>query len=95
MFRAAADATAAAAIEAIWPQVIIRNTSQPRTVKGLLYSHYNVSLKLGIPRPLYCLFSFFSNTKFTEKTVGVSGVQTRIVGVEGEHVNDLASKFFF
>ena len=33
----------------------------------------------------FCLFSFFSNTNFTEKTVGFSGIQTRIIGVEGEH----------
>ena len=40
---------------------------------------------MGQPRPLYCLFSFFSNTNYTEKTVGLSGIQTRIVGIEGDH----------
>ena len=33
----------------------------------------------------FCLFSVFSNTNFTEETVAVSGIRTRIVGVEGEH----------
>ena len=32
---------------------------------------------------LFCLFSFFSNTNFTEKTVGFSRIRTQIVGVEG------------
>ena len=31
------------------------------------------------------VFSDFSNTNITEKTVGVSGIQTWIVGVEGDH----------
>ena len=30
----------------------------------------------------FCLFSFFSNTNLAEKTVDVSGIRTRIVGVE-------------
>ena len=39
------------------------------------------------PNPAYfCLFSFFSNPNFTEKTVGVSGIRTRIVGI-GEHAD--------
>ena len=39
----------------------------------------------------FCLFSFFSNTKFTEKTVGVSGIQSWIVGEEGEHADHLTT----
>ena len=39
----------------------------------------------------FCLFSFFSNTNFTEKTVGFSEIRTRIVGVEGEHVDHLTT----
>ena len=39
-------------------------------------------LKMGQPRPLFCLFSFFSKTNFSEKTVGVSRIRTRIVGVD-------------
>ena len=46
---------------------------------------------MGQPRPLFCLFSFFSNTNFTENTVDVSGIQTRIVGVEGEHADHLTT----
>ena len=39
----------------------------------------------------FCLFSFFSNTKFTEKTVGVSRIRTRIVGVRGEFADQLTT----
>ena len=39
----------------------------------------------------FCLFSFLSNTKFTEKTVGVSGIQSWIVGEEGEHADHLTT----
>ena len=42
---------------------------------------------MGQPRPLFCLVYFFSKTSFTEITVVVSGIQTRIVGVEGEHAD--------
>ena len=45
--------------------------------------------KVGQPRPLLCLFSFFSNTNFTEKTVGFSGIQTWIIGVEGKPTDQL------
>ena len=33
------------------------------------------------------LFSFFSNTNFTEKTLAVSLIRTRFVGVKGEHAD--------
>ena len=46
---------------------------------------------MGQHRPLFCLFSFFSNTFFTEKTVDASGIQTRIVGVEGKHADHLTT----
>ena len=46
---------------------------------------------MGQPRPLFCLFSLFSNTNFTEKTVGVNGIRTRIVGIEGEHTDHLTT----
>ena len=36
---------------------------------------------------VFCSSSFFLNTNFTEKTVDVSGIRTRFVGVEGEHAN--------
>ena len=46
---------------------------------------------MGQPRPLFCLFSFFSNTNFTEKTVGFSAIQTSIIRVEGEHGDHLTN----
>ena len=46
---------------------------------------------MGQPRPLLRLFSFFSNTNFTEKTVDVCGIRTQIVGVEGEHADHLTT----
>ena len=47
--------------------------------------------KNGPATASFCLFSFFSNTNFTEKTVGFSGIQTRIVGVEGDHAEHLTT----
>ena len=46
---------------------------------------------MGHARPLFCLFSFFSNTNFTEKMVGVSRIRTRIVRVEGEYADHLTT----
>ena len=47
---------------------------------------------LNGPTPVsLCLFSSFSNTNFTEKTVGFSGIRTRIVGVEGKHADHLTT----
>ena len=37
------------------------------------------------PASSLCLFSFFTNTNCTEKTVGVSLIRTGIVRVEGKH----------
>ena len=45
---------------------------------------------MGQPRP-FCLFSFFLRTNFKEKTVGYSGIRTRMVGVEGEHADHLTT----
>ena len=45
---------------------------------------------MGQPRPLF-VFLFFSNTNFTEKTVDVSGIRTRIVGLEGKHADHLTT----
>ena len=39
----------------------------------------------------FCLSLLHSNTNFTVKTVGVSGIRTRIVGVEGEYANHLTT----
>ena len=47
---------------------------------------------LSGPAPAsFCLFSFFSHTNFIEKTVGIRGIQTRIIGVEGEHADHLTT----
>ena len=46
-------------------------------------SGFCLFFKNGPTQASFCLFSFFSNTNFTEKTVGVSGIRTRIVEVEG------------
>ena len=42
---------------------------------------------MGLPQPLFVYFSFFSNTNYAEKTVGVSGILTGIVRVDGEHAD--------
>ena len=48
-------------------------------------------MKFANPR-LFCLFSFFfSNTNFTEKTVDVSRMRTRIAVVEVEHADYLTT----
>ena len=38
---------------------------------------------------LSCLFSFFSNTNFTEKTIVISRIRTGIVGVKGKYADHL------
>ena len=43
------------------------------------------------PGPLLRLVLFFSSTNFTEKTVGISGIQTWIGGVEGERADHLTT----
>ena len=53
-------------------------------------SNHRVSsfIKIGQPRPLFVYFQSFSNTTFTEISVGVSGIRTWIVRVEGKHAAD-------
>ena len=47
---------------------------------------------LNRPTPTsFCWTSVFSSTNFTEETVGVSEIQTRIVQVEGEHSDHLTT----
>ena len=41
---------------------------------------------MGHPRPLFYLFSSFSNN-FQNKTVDFSGIRTRVVWLEGEHAD--------
>ena len=43
------------------------------------------------PRPHFYLFSFFSKTKFTEKTLSFSWIRTWIVGVEGKNTDHLTT----
>ena len=48
----------------------------------------------------FSLFSLFSNTKFTKKTVSFSGIQTQIVSIEGKHPDHMTTttalvKWFF
>ena len=41
---------------------------------------------MNVPIPAsFDLFSFFSNTIFTQKTEGFRKIPTRIVGLEGKH----------
>ena len=47
----------------------------------------NLFFNMGQPRPLFVNFRSFSCTNFIAKTVDVSGIRTRIVGVEGEHAD--------
>ena len=46
---------------------------------------------MGQPRPLFVYFLSFSNANSTKKTVGFSGIRTRIVWVEGEHADPLTT----
>ena len=45
---------------------------------------------MGQTLHLFC-FSFISNTNFTEKAAGVSGIRTWIVGLEGELADHLTT----
>ena len=49
------------------------------------------SFKNGPTPASFCLFSFFTNTNFTDITVGFSGIWTRIVGVEGKLADHLTT----
>ena len=41
--------------------------------------------------PTPASFLFFSSTKFTEETVEINGIRTRIVGVKGGHADSLTT----
>jgi len=45
---------------------------------------------MGHPRPLFCLFSFFSNN-LQDKTLDFSVIRTWVVRVEGEHYDHLTT----
>ena len=46
---------------------------------------------MGQPRPLFLYSRSFQTQILHKKTVGLRGIRTRIVGVEGEHVDHLAT----
>ena len=46
--------------------------------------------KVGQPRPLFVYFRSFKHN-IIEKALGFSEIQTRIVGVEGEHADHLTT----
>ena len=65
-------------------------TTSTATKRWELFEWVALSYKGPTPAS-FCLFSFFSNTNFTEKTVGVSRIRTLIIGVEGEHTDPLTA----
>ena len=48
-------------------------------------------LKYGPIPASFCLFSFLTNSNFTEKAEGVSRIRTRIVKVESKHADLLTT----
>ena len=50
---------------------------------------YNLECFKNVPTTASFSFSFFLYTNFTEKIGGFSGIQTRIIGVEGKHTDHL------
>ena len=63
------------------PQLQHPVRSHTRAVQGELFF-----LKMALS-----VFLFFSSTKFTDKTLGLSRIRTRIVGVESEHSDHLST----
>ena len=48
-------------------------------------------LQMAQPRPLVCLFCDFQAQILQKKNGGFSGIQTPIVGLEGEHADTLTT----
>ena len=46
---------------------------------------------MGQPRPIFVYFHSFQAQILQKKTIGFSGIQTQIVGVEGEHSDHLTT----
>ena len=70
-------------------QILFSTHSEPN---GLYWRHqwsWTLFPKRGQLRPLYLFIFVRFKQNFYIKTVGFSGIQTRIVGVEGEHVDHL------
>ena len=69
-----------------------------RLVQCILFSVVTRKLASTCRRYSF-LISFFSNTKLTDKTVGFSGIQTRIIRIWGKNADNLtnttAQKFTF
>ena len=70
--------------EAVWKRYNINVAVKTLRVSGSCYV-----FKVGQPRPLLCYLRSFPAQYFTEKTVSFSGIQTRIIGAEGEHADHL------
>ena len=51
----------------------------------------NTLFKRSLPRPLFVSFRSFQTQFFQKKTLGVSGMRTQIVRVEGEDVDHLTT----
>ena len=45
---------------------------------------------MGLPWPLFVYFGSFQ-AQILQKTVSISGIRTRIAGVEGEHADHLTT----
>ena len=61
-------------------------------VKGINFHLQNVCFeRMGQPRPLFLYFCSFQTQILQKKTVGFSGIRTRIVGVEYEHADHLTT----
>ena len=56
----------------------------------LTHFSYSCFFKMGHSRPLFVYFHSFQ-TQYYRKTLGFSGIRTRIVGVEGEHADHLTT----
>ena len=70
-------------------EIFFSNYNRRLFVDLIENANKRVFLKNGPTPSTFCLFSFFSNKNFTEKTVGFSGIQTRIIREVGEHADYL------
>ena len=57
----------------------------------LVLLYINFFLNGATPASFFWFISYFSNANFTVKTVGVSGIRTRIVRIEGNHADHLTN----
>ena len=66
--------------------IILNSQSEHSILVGTLF----FLKKVGQSRPLFVYFRSFQ-TQYDRKTVGVSRIRTRNVGVEGEHADHLTT----